>query len=347
MVDVRGFNKGMNTDASPELLPNGTYTYAMNVSNGSEGLTNLPGNRLIPNFPENTFPGNEWICGSFFDKVRQRIIYFTNHQGGIHRIISYSVPSVSNPNGAYVVLFEDSNGVFSHWGSDTFYNPSLIIKDIKVIHREYEGDLYYFIDPSKKLLKFNYDTIQSWMSGDTTLCAFGWTEANYTGVTLRDGTLIPQVTDGTAWAALTTPAWCYYDNNPANEAIYGKLYNWYAINHPLFVPSGYRVATDTDWTNLVTCLGGASVAGGKLKSKETWIAPNAGATNESLFNAIPSGWRDANGAFRDINTKAYFWSSTEDGASAAFNRRLNFDNTIIDRGSFSKKDGNSVRLIKQ
>ena len=48
-------------------------------------------------------------------------------------------------------------------------------------------------------------------------------------VMYRDGTPIPQVTDPTAWANLTTGAWCYYNNDPANGAIYGKLYNWYAV----------------------------------------------------------------------------------------------------------------------
>jgi uncharacterized protein (TIGR02145 family) len=348
MVDVRGFNKGMNTDAAPELLPNGAYTYAMNVSNGSEGLVNLPGNQLLPGFPPNSFTGGEWICGSFFDKVRQRIIYFTNHERNVHRIISYSVPDINNPNGSYTVLFEDQNGVFSDWTASPQYDPSLLIKDIKVIHREYEGDLYYFIDPKKRLLKFNYSTILQWKTGNNTLCAFGWTEANYTGTLFSDGTPIPQVTDPVAWAALTTPAWCHYDNDPANDAIYGKLYNWYAVSNPLFAPIGYRVATDTDWDNLVTCLGGASVAGGKLKSTSTlWNAPNTGATNESLFNAIPSGWRDATGLFRDINRNALFWSSTENDANTAFNRKLNLDDAEVDRGTFSKKDGNSVRLIKQ
>lgn len=44
-----------------------------------------------------------------------------------------------------------------------------------------------------------------------------------------DGTPIPQVTDPTLWANLTTGAWCYYNNDPAQGAIYGKLYNWYAV----------------------------------------------------------------------------------------------------------------------
>ena len=56
-----------------------------------------------------------------------------------------------------------------------------------------------------------------------------WQSTNLDVTTYRDGTPIPQVTDPTQWANLTTGAWCYYNNDPANGTIYGKLYNWYAV----------------------------------------------------------------------------------------------------------------------
>src|SRR5262245_41211278 len=42
----------------------------------------------------------------------------------------------------------------------------------------------------------------------------------------RNGDRIPQVKDPAKWAALTTGAWCWYNNDSANGAIYGRLYNW-------------------------------------------------------------------------------------------------------------------------
>jgi hypothetical protein len=103
-----------------------------------------------------------------------------------------------------------------------------------------------------------------------------WSSTNLDLTTYRDGTPIPQVTDPTQWTNLTTGAWCYYNNDPANGAIYGKLYNWYAVvgihdNDPntpnkILAPTGWHVPTDTEWTTLTTFLGGESIAGGKIQA---------------------------------------------------------------------------------
>ena len=80
-----------------------------------------------------------------------------------------------------------------------------------------------------------------------------WTIENAKVETYRDGTEIPQVTDASVWANLTTGAWCYYDNDPTK----GKLYNWYAVagihdsdpNTPNkeFAPEGWHVPSDAEW----------------------------------------------------------------------------------------------------
>lgn len=356
MVDVRGFNGGLNLDASDELLPSGDYKYAMNISNNDAGITKLLGNRLMAGVPESTYEGTEWISGVFLDKKRQRVIYFTNHSRSAHRIISFNLPSISFSNGNYIVLYEEQ--IFSNdtpslfkWTSYPEFNPEGLIKDIKVIHRDNEGDLYYFIDPNKKLLKFNYDTIKTrWKKADQTLCAFNWTSANYSGTVFRNGDAIPQVQDATAWYNLTTPAWCWYNNDPANDSKYGKLYNWYAIADARgFAPSGFRVPSDTDWANLITCLGGSTVAGGKMKSTSLWAAPNTGATNESLFNAIPTGYRYIDGAFTDNLTATKWWSSTEfaPGNDDAWSRGVDSLSDDASRFRDPKRFGFSVRLIKE
>jgi hypothetical protein len=157
MVDVRGFNGGMNTDAAPELLPAGDYIYAMNVTNGPDGITNLLGNSLLAGAPPPA-NGSEWICGAHFDKTRQRIIYFTFNATQNHRIIVVDVATE-----VHTVLFEDradtGGGTILNWGTDSQYNPNKIIKDIKVVYKDNGGDLVYFIDPLKRPLKFNISTL--------------------------------------------------------------------------------------------------------------------------------------------------------------------------------------------
>ena len=59
-----------------------------------------------------------------------------------------------------------------------------------------------------------------------------WMSANLAVTRYRNGDKIPQVKDPSKWTALTTGAWCWYNNDSANGAVYGKLYNWYAVNDP-------------------------------------------------------------------------------------------------------------------
>jgi uncharacterized protein (TIGR02145 family) len=44
-----------------------------------------------------------------------------------------------------------------------------------------------------------------------------WTVQNWKCTHLKDGTAIPEVTNSTTWAGLTTGAWCYYNNDPLNK----------------------------------------------------------------------------------------------------------------------------------
>ena len=90
-----------------------------------------------------------------------------------------------------------------------------------------------------------------------------WMVENLKTTKYNDGTAIPLVTDNTAWGALTTPGYCWYNNDSATyKNTYGALYNWYAVNTGKLAPTGWHVPTDSEWTVLTTYLGGQSVAGG-------------------------------------------------------------------------------------
>ncbi len=59
-----------------------------------------------------------------------------------------------------------------------------------------------------------------------TICCQSWMTKNLDVATYRNGDPIPNVTDSAAWAALTTGAYCYFNNDSATyAATYGKLYN--------------------------------------------------------------------------------------------------------------------------
>ena len=56
-----------------------------------------------------------------------------------------------------------------------------------------------------------------------------------------------------------------YDDNELNVATYGRLYTHHQVMSSNFCPPGWRVPTEADIDTLLTHLGGAMIAGGKLK----------------------------------------------------------------------------------
>lgn len=132
----------------------------------------------------------------------------------------------------------------------------------------------------------------------------------------------------------------------------GRLYNWYAVNTGLLAPTGWRVPTQDELTTLVNFLGGASVAGGPLKSTRTgltpgWNAPNTGATNASGFNALGAGIRILldTGAFKYINSFLFLWGNTEPLSTQGYMILIDSANTLIVSGGRLKSFGFSVRCI--
>jgi uncharacterized protein (TIGR02145 family) len=190
----------------------------------------------------------------------------------------------------------------------------------------------------------------------TTICDQVWMVKNLDVTTYRNGDPIPEVTNPTEWVNLTTGAWCYFENNSANGTVYGKLYNWYAVNDSRgLAPAGWHVPSDEEWTILSDCLGGELVAGGAMKSTGTleagtglWLSPNTGATNSSGFSGLPGGFREVfvGGNFGFIGFVGYWWSSKEEDTNNAFDRNMNSLTIDITRGTENKRNGFSVRCIR-
>ena len=180
-----------------------------------------------------------------------------------------------------------------------------------------------------------------------------WMGENLKTIKYSDGTTIPNITDNTQWSSNTKGAWAYYNNDVANNAKYGKLYNWYAVSpttngNKNVCPIGWHVPTDAEWTVLTDYLGGVSVAGGKLKEVGTtnWNSPNTDATNTSLFSVLPGGNRNLDGSFNVIGSFGYWRSSTELNTYNAWARGLGVNIGNASRASNDKRNGLSVRCLR-
>lgn len=188
-----------------------------------------------------------------------------------------------------------------------------------------------------------------------------WLKENLKVTHYRNGDSIPEVRDSLEWVNLITGAWCYFNNNPANGAVYGMLYNWYAVNDPRgLAPLDWHIPSDEEWKTMEMYLGMSQSEadqidwrgtdeGAKLKENDTihWVSPNI-ATNSSGFTALPGGWRIYflyTGSFYNIKSTGEWWSSTEKDAAGAWLRNLCNYHPDIYRISFGKPQGCSVRCV--
>ena len=89
-----------------------------------------------------------------------------------------------------------------------------------------------------KVLTSDSNGLATWKNAQDTgayyqavgICCATWMTKNLDVITYRNGDTIPQVSSNLSWQFLTTGAWCYINNNPDSGVVYGKLYNWYAVN---------------------------------------------------------------------------------------------------------------------
>jgi len=241
--------------------------------------------------------------------------------------------------------FEDA-GYLGYWWSSTEIDSA----NSSFMSLEYSTNEAYTTYSTGKLKGMSVRAVKDpTCADDVTIGSQVWTRCNLAVTTYRNGDSIPQVTNPTEWTSLTTGAWCYYNNDPLTEPLYGKLYNWYAVNDPRGLAiDGYHIPTDDEFAVLSYYLGGDLVAGGRMKQTGTayWNTPNTDATNESGFTGLPGGRRNINGSYFYIGIYGYWWSSTEDSAFVAWSRYLDYNFGDAFRNLYFKRSGFSVRLVK-
>lgn len=188
-----------------------------------------------------------------------------------------------------------------------------------------------------------------------------WMAENLRTTKFRDGSAIPLVTENSQWTLQVTAAYCWPDNNQANKATLGALYNGYAVMDSRgLCPDGWHIPSDQEWIDLELELGlpQAEVyldairgedqnVGGKLKAKVTWNSPNLGADNSSGFTAYGTGYRRPPGELTYFGEwTGYLTTSPATDQGNYWMRYLGNDITGIDRHQRNREYGYSVRCIK-
>jgi uncharacterized protein (TIGR02145 family) len=180
-----------------------------------------------------------------------------------------------------------------------------------------------------------------------------WMKENLKTTKYRNGDLIETTTPATLdILSEVTPKYQWaYDGDESNIAIYGRLYTWYAATDSRNIcPTGWHLPTYPEWETLIASASPENwnAAGDKLKEAGTthWLGPNAGATNESGFTALPGGSRYSD-RFNEIGYNGYWWTTLEGySMDAATSIGMGYDMSNLLGYYSSKLTGNSVRCLK-
>ena len=241
--------------------------------------------------------------------------------------------------------------------------------DIRTIDSiEFENNQTMKIVQSGNLKSFNITEIDSIIFAFNTCTEIQigdqvWMCKNLDVDHYRNGDSIPEVRDSAKWANMKTGAWCYYNNDPKMGEIYGKLYNWYAVNDPRgLAPDGWHIPSDAEWKvlemNLGMSLSNAYSDGYRGKDlgnmlKETgtahWDSTNIEASNSTGFTALPGGWGPYYSKFYDIGSEGvWFTNATDIDTNQIILRGLSTDYSTIQRSLvfYNENIGYSVRCLK-
>jgi uncharacterized protein (TIGR02145 family) len=241
----------------------------------------------------------------------------------------------------------------------SYFNKSLIELFNKVI---LSGVLFFVFG----LIRIHAQTvtdIEGNVYNTVTLGSQVWIAGNLKTTKFNDNTSIPPVTDPTTWAALSTPGYCWYNNDAGSyKATYGALYNWFAVNTGNLCPTGWLIPTYDQWTVLITYLtnnaygyGGsgsdiaksmASTSGWTIYTSAGSVGNNQASNNSSGFTALPGGYRGVDGVFQEISIGTYWWSSTEYSPAYSYLQYLRYDSYYCNWARTDKLAGYSVRCLK-
>ena len=261
-----------------------------------------------------------WDTGSNPDTSSNRVMDEAGGEGAFTCILTRLLPNTGYYARAFAIIKDK-----------VFYGNVVSFKSnqFPALVRDYDGNVYKTV-----------------VIGEQT-----WLAENLRNTHFSNGESIPNITSSSEWVSLNTPGYCWRNNDEQTYKVpYGALYNWWAVNATSLCPLGFHVATERDFLNLESYLGGRATEGGKLKEEGNahWDSPNAGALNLTGFTMLPGGYRDGQGSagFYELGRGGYLWSTVEaNSGSGPWYWGFNRDYEQSDRGASSLTTGFSVRCV--
>jgi uncharacterized protein (TIGR02145 family) len=185
---------------------------------------------------------------------------------------------------------------------------------------------------------------QGYLIGPQAIGGQIWALSNLSTSTYANGDAIPYYTSASTFAGLTTPASCSINFNSANDAVYGRLYNWYAVNESRNIcPVSWHVPVSTDFVTLSSTIGGD---GNALKETGYGHWSYGGGTDKYNFKAVGAGYMGS-ASYSHLYQSTYFWTNSEValGSSNAYTWPLIDNSSSFAQSSQGKLGGFSVRCI--
>jgi len=287
-----------------------------------------------------------------------------------------------SPSNAKARLIDDSGRILQHWeGVNLIRGLKVGSYTLIVKAAGYQSSEQFLLISKDETLKHQVELLEGFQCGSIITDIDGneyrtvqigdqcWMVENLRVNRYQDGSEIPFALSGSEWRELSSEDWSHYDHeenqwvekrrdvwthydyNDEYNNLYGKLYNWFAVDDLRgLCPKGWHIPSDKDWELLINHLGGRNTAGGKLKASgpKYWNPPNQGATNESGFSGLPGGHLVIADIFSGIGRGGYWWSSSSEDMFF-FNRvwRLRYDSERITSTDELESSGFSVRCLRE
>jgi uncharacterized protein (TIGR02145 family) len=311
-----------------------------------------------------TFAGIDWSTGIYYIKTE------TDPNGGTSYTITgtsqllsvpYSLYSKSSASSVDAVKLTGNQTIS---GNKTFVGTTTVITPVNAndaANKEYVDKMLSIIQTIQTGVRdIDGNTYKVILIGNQL-----WMSENLRTTKYRNGDLIGTTTPATLdISGESTPKYQWaYGGNESNAPLYGRFYTWYALTDSRNIcPAGWHIPTDAEWTFMTINLtnngygfgGSGDDIGKSLAATSGWITdPTAGnvgndqiSNNSSGFNGISSGYRNIGGSFSSLGYNCYWWSSTENYATAAWLRMISNSSNNITQVLSNESHGRPVRCLR-